>query len=301
MPTNAPSTTWLARSRMKLRRMRGVYWLDACVTATVVMEKVTPATVIIEPAIAESIERELPALAPKTRGQRASASASTRADSSTIPTASAMAPSTIAPGTNQRLPRSCAQSAAILPRIGRRPRAGPAPWRRRVVEEHARRLVGDSHRACECAEPARESPQVGRPHRRHAVQHAPRGRMRGAVQKPRARAGREDLRPPPVAGADAALDQGAGEEPVDDGGHGRSIGERARGEFGEREARRGGDLLEDEELRGAQPRIALPPRRSQPELAHDPSQGVERLASGGRRARLVLSTRARIGSNGHGS
>lgn len=41
----------VARLRMKLRRMRDVYWLAANASATNVIENVTPMTVIVEPAI----------------------------------------------------------------------------------------------------------------------------------------------------------------------------------------------------------------------------------------------------------
>ena len=56
-PTKVPSTVWLARSRMNLRKMRDVYWLDAKARATMVIEKATPATVIIELAMAVSMPR----------------------------------------------------------------------------------------------------------------------------------------------------------------------------------------------------------------------------------------------------
>jgi hypothetical protein len=113
-PTNVPSTICVARSRMKVRRMRGVNWLEACVTASIVSEKVSPATVMIELAMADRSERELSALAPKTRGKRASASASTRAETSTMSTASATPPRPMAPGTNQSVPRRRAQAARSL-------------------------------------------------------------------------------------------------------------------------------------------------------------------------------------------
>ena len=64
------------RSRMKLRKTFDVYWLDANDSATMVMEKTTPATVIIEPAIAESMAREPSAPEPKRRGQARSLSGS---------------------------------------------------------------------------------------------------------------------------------------------------------------------------------------------------------------------------------
>ena len=51
MATNVPSTTWLVVSRMKLRSRRGPNCDDASDSATRVIEKTTPAMVIIEPAI----------------------------------------------------------------------------------------------------------------------------------------------------------------------------------------------------------------------------------------------------------
>ena len=53
---------------MKFRKIRGEYWLEASERTTIVIEKVTPATVIIDEAIAVSIPREPSAPAPKRRG-----------------------------------------------------------------------------------------------------------------------------------------------------------------------------------------------------------------------------------------
>ncbi len=69
MPVKTPSTTWVTRSRMKLRRTREVYWLDASANVTKVIENVVPTTVIIEAAIVDNITRAPAALAPKRRGQ----------------------------------------------------------------------------------------------------------------------------------------------------------------------------------------------------------------------------------------
>jgi hypothetical protein len=55
---------------MKLRSTRGEYWLAASDKATTVIEKTTPATVIIDVAIADSMPRAPSAPAPKSRGQR---------------------------------------------------------------------------------------------------------------------------------------------------------------------------------------------------------------------------------------
>ena len=55
--TNVPKTIWLPGSRRKLRSRRGPNCCDARVSATIVIENVTPATVIIDPAIVESTAR----------------------------------------------------------------------------------------------------------------------------------------------------------------------------------------------------------------------------------------------------
>src|SRR5689334_20352051 len=103
MPEKTPSTSWVARSLMKLRRMREVYWLEANASVTRVMEKVTPTTVIIEPAIVDSIPRAPEAPAPKKRGQRASQSAFAWVSTLIKPTASAMLAATMSDGRNQKL------------------------------------------------------------------------------------------------------------------------------------------------------------------------------------------------------
>lgn len=72
MPTNTPSTVWLMRSHIKLRSTRDVYWLDASERATMVIENTTPATVIMELAMAASSPREPAAPAPNSSGHRAS-------------------------------------------------------------------------------------------------------------------------------------------------------------------------------------------------------------------------------------
>jgi len=61
MPAKMPSTTCVARSRMKFLRMRDVDWLEASAsvtnTNTNTIENVTPTTVIIEPAILDNTPR----------------------------------------------------------------------------------------------------------------------------------------------------------------------------------------------------------------------------------------------------
>jgi len=55
--TKTPSATWFPRSRMKLRRSRGPNWTEARVIATIMIEKTTPATVIIDAATVDSSVR----------------------------------------------------------------------------------------------------------------------------------------------------------------------------------------------------------------------------------------------------
>ena len=51
--TNVPSVTWVPRSRTKLRSMRGPNWVDARVSATIVIENTRPTTVMTAAAIAD--------------------------------------------------------------------------------------------------------------------------------------------------------------------------------------------------------------------------------------------------------
>ena len=55
--TKVPSVIWLPRSRRKLRRRRGPNCCEASVSATMVIENVTPATVIIDAAMVDSTAR----------------------------------------------------------------------------------------------------------------------------------------------------------------------------------------------------------------------------------------------------
>ena len=57
MPTNVPMVIWVTRSPKNVRRIRGLNWLDASCRTTIVIEKVSPATVINEPAMTESTVR----------------------------------------------------------------------------------------------------------------------------------------------------------------------------------------------------------------------------------------------------
>lgn len=54
---NVPSTTWLAVSRMKVCSSRGPSCDDASASAVMVMEKVTPAVLITDPATTLSTAR----------------------------------------------------------------------------------------------------------------------------------------------------------------------------------------------------------------------------------------------------
>ena len=97
-----PRTTWFPRSRRKPRRSRGPNCEDASDSATRRIENVTPATVIMEPAIVDSSARApsgSPApyshsVMPRSVSYSAPSAASTPCDS-------AMAPSVMSVGMNQ--------------------------------------------------------------------------------------------------------------------------------------------------------------------------------------------------------
>ena len=112
MPTKTPSTDWLSLSAMKLRNTRGLYWVAADESTTSVIEKITPATVIIEPAIAVSMARAPSVPAPNSPGQRCISMDANRRSSWIRATASAVAPVTMMPGISQRLVRNRCQAAA---------------------------------------------------------------------------------------------------------------------------------------------------------------------------------------------
>ena len=114
IPVKIPSTTCVTRSRMKFRRMREVYWPEASESVTRVIENVTPATVIIEPAIVDNIPRAPSALAPNRSGQRASHRSLPLEPASTKATARAMLTATISEGTNQKLDRRLLQICLSL-------------------------------------------------------------------------------------------------------------------------------------------------------------------------------------------
>jgi hypothetical protein len=57
LATNVPRTNWILLSRMKFRSRRGPNCEDARLRATMVMEKVTPVTVIMDAAMVDKIDR----------------------------------------------------------------------------------------------------------------------------------------------------------------------------------------------------------------------------------------------------
>jgi hypothetical protein len=103
MPRKMPSTIWVGWSRMKLRKTRGEYWVDVSDSVTIVMENTTPATVIIDVAIAESIAREPAAPAPNSRGRRTPRSMACVLSTATSTMPSAIEATTTSAGTNQKL------------------------------------------------------------------------------------------------------------------------------------------------------------------------------------------------------
>ncbi len=60
--TNVPRVSWVPRSRMKFRSIRGPNWVDASVRVTRMMEKTTPTTVMMAAAIVVRICRAASAL-----------------------------------------------------------------------------------------------------------------------------------------------------------------------------------------------------------------------------------------------
>lgn len=105
MPTKTPRTVWFAWSPMKFRSTLDEYWLEANDSDTIVIEKITPATVIIEPAIVDSMPREPAAPAPNKRGQLSRTFWPSMRSVSISANASVTAAQTITAGTNQKLDR----------------------------------------------------------------------------------------------------------------------------------------------------------------------------------------------------
>ena len=86
---------------MKLRRRRGPNWDDASVRATIVIENATPATVIMDPAIAASVARTPSGPVSRIHGRRRTQDPGTRRSSVTSTTARAPADSVMHVGQSQ--------------------------------------------------------------------------------------------------------------------------------------------------------------------------------------------------------
>jgi len=120
MPTKTPRTVWFVRSLMKFRSTLDEYWLEANDSDTIVIENTTPATVIIEPAIVDSMPLEPAAPAPNRRGQLSLTSCNSIRSVSISTSASATAAPTITAGTNQKLDRRSVQRSRgflMIPRV----------------------------------------------------------------------------------------------------------------------------------------------------------------------------------------
>ena len=114
MPAKIPSTTCVTRLRMKFRKMREVYWLEAIASTIKTIENVTPTTVIMEPAIVDIIPRAPAAPTPNSCGHCASHWSLT-ADSASIKIAArVMLTTTITEGRSQKLDRSLLQNCLNL-------------------------------------------------------------------------------------------------------------------------------------------------------------------------------------------
>ncbi len=105
---------------MKLRSTRDEYWPAARVSATSVIEKVTPTTVIIEPAMVDRMAR-----APSASGP---IEAATGRCSSTSSRARPSAPDAMISGTNQKLWSRRSQMRRMV--LTRAPCVGPGQRRR---------------------------------------------------------------------------------------------------------------------------------------------------------------------------
>jgi hypothetical protein len=105
--------TWVTRSPKNVRRTRGLNWLDASWSTTIVIENVNPATVMSEPAITESSVR---AAEPSPWKNQPMPPRSMPRSTSTRTIPSAAKTAVITPGTN---PRLCMRfSHSVLTRPG---------------------------------------------------------------------------------------------------------------------------------------------------------------------------------------
>ncbi len=104
--TNVPRVNWLTRSRMKLRSNRGPNCDEASCKATIVIENVRLAIVIIEPATAPSSCREPSGPRTTVQGIAANQLYSPKARSiESIRAARRIDPKSIRLGTNQKFVR----------------------------------------------------------------------------------------------------------------------------------------------------------------------------------------------------
>ncbi len=94
--------------------MRVVCWLEAIASVTKVIENVIPASVIIDPAIADNIPRAPSAPPPNRSGQQASHRSFPVEPALTKATARAMLTATISEGINQKLDRRLLQICLSL-------------------------------------------------------------------------------------------------------------------------------------------------------------------------------------------
>src|SRR5690625_4409196 len=110
-----PSTTWLARSEVKFLSTRGVNWLEASWSATIVIEKTTPVTVMIPLAIALRTPRAPSAPPPKShQNLLAWSPANVVRSSQSVRKASPIAQSVNRVGNNQMLLRTSAHQVWSL-------------------------------------------------------------------------------------------------------------------------------------------------------------------------------------------
>jgi hypothetical protein len=104
VPMKTPSTPWFTRSATKLRRRRGVNWLLASWSATMVTEKTVPVTVMSPPAIALRTPRA-PSAPPPNSHTQAKRLPGVGVGMRTANTASTAPTRTATLGTSQRLSR----------------------------------------------------------------------------------------------------------------------------------------------------------------------------------------------------
>ena len=126
MPTKTPTVACVIRSPRKFGSTRGLNWLDASCSTTIVTEKVRPATVISEPAIVSKTVRAALALPPKTHGV---AWPITFASRRTSANESAPSATTISEGTNQS-PSTSDLQCARTSRPMRSACPGGSGWKR---------------------------------------------------------------------------------------------------------------------------------------------------------------------------